>query len=96
MSVRSSLAAASLACLLVASPVLAKGGHGRSSSSHTSGSSHSTPSGRVHVKGHTTKNGTDVPPHDRTAPNHTKKDNWSTKGNVNPETGKPGTKPPVP
>ncbi|HEY4249290.1 MAG TPA: hypothetical protein VGM64_20880 [Lacunisphaera sp.] len=49
-------------------------------------------SGIVHVRGYTKKDGTYVAPHDRTAPNHTKNDNWSTKGNVNPETGKAGTK----
>jgi hypothetical protein len=49
-------------------------------------------SGVVHVKGYIKKDGTYVAPHDRTAPNHTKNDNWSTKGNVNPETGKAGTK----
>jgi len=32
--------------------------------------------------------------HYRTNPNSTKIDNWSTKGNVNPFTGKPGTKNP--
>lgn len=48
--------------------------------------------GRIHVKAYTKKDGTYVPAHNRTAPNNTKKDNWSTKGNVNPETGKVGTK----
>jgi len=47
----------------------------------------------VHVKGYTKKNGTYVAPHERSAPNHTKNDNYSTKGNVNPYTGKEGTKP---
>lgn len=47
----------------------------------------------VHVKGYTKKDGTYVAPHERTAPNHTKNDNYSTKGNVNPYTGKEGTKP---
>lgn len=32
-------------------------------------------------------------PHVRTAPNKTKNDNWSTRGNVNPRTGKEGTRP---
>jgi len=32
--------------------------------------------------------------HYRTNPNPTTRDNWSTKGNVNPFTGKPGTKNP--
>jgi hypothetical protein len=50
--------------------------------------------GTVHVKGSTRKNGTYVAPHERTAPNKTKDDNWSTKGNVNPNTGKKGTKNP--
>lgn len=49
--------------------------------------------GPVHVKGYTRKDGTYVAPHDRTAPNSTKNDNWSTKSNVNPETVKAGTKP---
>jgi hypothetical protein len=48
----------------------------------------------VHVKGSTRKNGTYVAPHERTAPNKTKLDNWSTKPNVNPRTGKAGTKNP--
>lgn len=46
------------------------------------------------VKGHVTKNGTYVAPHRATNPNHTKRDNYSTRGNVNPYTGKPGTKNP--
>lgn len=47
----------------------------------------------VHVRKYLRGNGTLVRSHDRTSPNHTKHDNWSTKGNVNPETWKPGTKP---
>lgn len=38
--------------------------------------------------------GTYVMPHYQTAPNATKLDNWSSKPNVNPYTGKPGTKDP--
>ena len=38
------------------------------------------------------KNNTEVMEHNRTAPNNTDKDNWSTKPNVNPETGKKGNK----
>lgn len=49
--------------------------------------------GAVHVKGYTRKDGTYVAPHTRSAPNHTRSDNWSTKGNVNPYTVKVGTKP---
>lgn len=48
---------------------------------------------QVYVKGYYRSNGTYVQPHYRTAPNHTVNDNWSTVGNVNPYTGKSGTKP---
>lgn len=51
-------------------------------------------SGSHSVKGYTKKDGTYVAPHKQTNPNGTKRDNWSTKGNVNPHTGKPGTKNP--
>ncbi|OPH61907.1 hypothetical protein BC351_01305 [Paenibacillus ferrarius] len=47
---------------------------------------------KTSVKGYTKKNGTHVAPHNRTDKDSTKKNNWSTKGNVNPETGKKGTK----
>jgi len=50
-------------------------------------------SGRDHsVSGHVTKNGTYVAPHRATNPNGTKNDNYSTKSNINPYTGKAGTK----
>jgi len=49
---------------------------------------------QVHVRGYTKKDGTYVAPHERTAPNHTNLDNYSTKGNINPYTGKEGTKEP--
>jgi len=45
-----------------------------------------------HVKGYTRINGTYVQPHYRTAPNRTKVDNWSSKPNVNPYTGRGGKK----
>lgn len=53
-------------------------------------------SAQVHVNGYTKKDGTYVAPHQRTAPNNTNLDNYSTKGNVNPYTGQPGTKEPDP
>ena len=75
-----------VAALAVCSMAVAKGGGGhRSGGSKSSGSSHS-------VVGHTTKNGTYVAPHRATNPNDKKSDNWSQKGNVNPYTGKEGTK----
>ena len=50
--------------------------------------------GSTSVKGYTKKSGTYVAPHKRTAPNNTKMDNYSTKGNTNTYTGKKGTKKP--
>jgi hypothetical protein len=41
----------------------------------------------VYVKGYVRKDGTVVPGHYRSAPNSTNRDNFSTKGNVNPYTG---------
>jgi hypothetical protein len=54
-------------------------GTGSSSSSHA-------------VRGYTTKRGTTVAPHRQTNPDHTQRNNYSTKGNVNPTNGKTGTK----
>lgn len=44
------------------------------------------------VKGYTRSNGTYVQPSHATNPDVTKNNNYSTKGNVNPYTGKLGTK----
>ena len=49
---------------------------------------------QVRVEGYTKKDGTYVAPHYRSSPNSTTLDNYSTKGNVNPYTGKVGTKDP--
>lgn len=43
------------------------------------------------VRGYYRSNGTYVMPHMRSSPNRTRSDNWSTKGNYNPYTGKPGS-----
>lgn len=43
------------------------------------------------VKGYTTKKGTYVAPHLKSSPNKSRFDNFSTKGNINPFTGKKGT-----
>lgn len=72
--------ALAIAPLLAAAAAEAKG-------SRSGGGSHS-------VRGYTKKNGTYVKPHRQTNPNTTKRDNWSTKGNTNPATGKRGTKKP--
>lgn len=45
----------------------------------------------TYVNGYFRKNGTYVQPHYRTSPNGTTLDNYSTRGNVNPYTGKAGT-----
>lgn len=44
------------------------------------------------IRGHVTKKGTYVATSRATNPNSTKRDNYSYKGNVNPATGKTGTK----
>lgn len=77
------LAGLALAAFALPTTTLARG-------SHSSGHSSSP----VHVSGHTTKTGAYVPAHYRTAPDHSKANNWSTKRNVNPYTGQAGTKDP--
>ena len=60
------------------------------------GGGRSSPRRTVHVQQYVKKStGKTVLPHERTAPNKTQKDNWSSKPNVNPTTGKPGTKTPT-
>lgn len=48
---------------------------------------------QVSVRGYYRSNGTYVQPHQRTVPNYTRNDNYSTIGNTNPYTGKAGTVP---
>jgi hypothetical protein len=45
------------------------------------------------VSPYTTPNGTYVQPHRQTNPNNTQTDNYGTRGNYNPYTGAPGTRP---
>ncbi|MCJ1219621.1 hypothetical protein [Paenibacillus polymyxa] len=52
----------------------------------------SVASARTYVHGYTKKNGTHVAPHYRSDRDHSFSNNWSTKGNRNPITGKYGTK----
>jgi len=68
-----------LVLVLVALQANAKNNSGSSGGSHA-------------VKGHVKKDGTYVPPHQATNPNNTQRDNWSSKPNVNPYTGKQGDK----
>jgi hypothetical protein len=65
------------------------GGRGRRSSTPSSGTGASSSSRSV--KGYTTKKGTYVAPHKRSAPDRTQRNNYTTKGNTNPYTGKAGT-----
>jgi len=46
----------------------------------------------VYVRGYTRSNGTYVDSHSRSDPNNSRTDNWSSKGNYNPYTGRKGTK----
>ena len=46
------------------------------------------------VRGHVKKDGTYVAPSRATNPNRTQRDNFSSKPNVNPHTGKQGTRTP--
>lgn len=84
------------AALALSSTAFAKGGRGGGShSSYSSGYSKSySSSGSSHtVSGYTRKDGTYVAPHHSTNRDNTKNNNWTTQGNVNPYTGKAGTKP---
>lgn len=62
---------------------LSKGG----GKGYSQGGSHS-------VRGYTKKDGTYVAPHRKTNPDQTKRNNYSSQGNVNPNTGREGTKDP--
>jgi hypothetical protein len=53
-----------------------------------------SPTKPVYVKGYHTNKGKWVEGHYKTVPNKTVRDNWDTRPNVNPYTGKPGTKDP--
>lgn len=46
----------------------------------------------THVRGYYRKDGTYVQPHYRSDANNTTRDNWTTRGNVNPHTGAIGTR----
>lgn len=50
--------------------------------------------GNTNVNGYSKKDGTYVAPHQRTNPNGTQRDNWSSKPNYNPYTGREGKKEP--
>lgn len=64
------------------------GGHSSQKSSYSNGSRSDHA-----ISGYTRSNGTYVRPSHATNPDFTRNNNYSTKGNVNPYTGKFGTKP---
>lgn len=79
-----------LVSMLLSSEVFARrsGGSSRSYSHGHSRSGHSI----THVRSYHSKSGKTVKSHYRTRKDHTKTNNWSTKGNTNPFTGKKGSK----
>lgn len=70
----------------VLTDAFARGGGGRGGG-HSSG-------GHTSVRPYTKHDGTYVQPHHRTVPNSTQRDNFSSKPNINPYTGKAGTRDP--
>jgi hypothetical protein len=88
------IALATALLLFAGNPALARGASSGGHAAHgTTATGPVNPSSHL-VTGYTTKNGTYVAPHRATNPNGTKNDNFSTQGNVNPYTGKSGTKKP--
>lgn len=93
-----------LAIVLVSSTSICAGGRGtggsysrnshHSRSSLCGSSSRQSTHGPVYVKGYYRRDGTYVAPHMRSSPDGNSFNNWSTRGNVNPFTGEPGTKSP--
>ena len=85
--------------LLVATDALARGGGGGHGGSSHGGGSHGgygtgSNSSSHSVHGYSKRDGTYVQPHHQTNPNSTTRDNYGTRGNVNPYTGKVGTRSP--
>ena len=64
---------------------------GASSRSMSSGTGTGSNYSSKGVSGYTKKNGAYVDPHQRSAPDTNSNNNWSSKPNVNPYTGKQGT-----
>lgn len=67
-------------------------GGGSSSRSYSTSSGTGSSSSSHSVRGYTKRNGTYVAPYRKSNPDRTQRNNYSTKGNVNPYTGKGGTK----
>jgi hypothetical protein len=78
--------------LLTALPAFGRSGHTYHSTRSAASACCSRSASDVHVRGYTKRNGTVVRPYYRTRENSTQRDNFSTKGNVNPYTGRVGKK----
>lgn len=83
--------AAALALAVGVTTVEAKGS--RSSGGYKASGTGSKSSSTT-VRGHVTKSGAYVAPHQRTTPDKSQRNNYSANGNVNPYTGKVGKKEP--
>jgi hypothetical protein len=84
-----------MTAILAAPAVFAKGGHGGHYGGHRSTMpSYGTGSkgSHEHVNGYHKRDGAYIAPHNRSTADHTRNNNWDTKGNYNPDTGKPGAK----
>jgi hypothetical protein len=88
------LMALTLLFLLTTLPAFGRGSHSHHSTRATTNTTAccSRSTSDVHVHGYTKRDGTVVHAYTRTHENGTQQDNFSTKGNVNPYTGKVGTK----
>ena len=96
-TIASMVAAIALAFCL-SGACFARGGHGHGGSHHSSSHSSRTylpkSSSDERTSSYTKRNGTHVQSYMHTASDHTRWNNFSTRGNVNPYTGKVGTKSP--
>jgi hypothetical protein len=82
-----------LAFVLCAGTASAQGIYGNNASNSGAYGTGSNPNNH-YVQPHTNSNGTYVQGHQQTNPNSTQRDNYGTRGNVNPYTGAVGTKTP--
>ena len=94
---RRTVAFALIGILAMSSPMLARQRTYKGSHSYSTYGSRSYSSGYVNpshttVRSYTTHHGTYVPSYRRTSPDHSKTNNYSSRGNVNPYTGKRGYK----
>ncbi len=85
--IMTSIAAAIVGTVGISALAQSKGSRGNSHKNYSS-----TPK-EHNVSGYTRKDGTYVAPHDRSNKDGVRNNNWTTKGNTNPHTGKDGAVP---